>query len=150
MEQKERANNVCICGIAEKEQESENLINLVITTMNRNKDHYSTLPGITWYTDESKTEQGTGAGIYSGMRKIELSLPLVRYTSVFQAEVYALLQWARENNFRAYRNKRINILTDSQAALKGLRNHKVTSRLLWECWKELSDLARHNSYIYNT
>ncbi|KAJ8914920.1 hypothetical protein NQ315_016074 [Exocentrus adspersus] len=94
-----------------------------------------------------RTEQGTGAGIYSGMRKIELSLPLGRYTSVFQAEVYALLQCARENNLRAYRNKRINILTDSQAALKGLRNHKVTSRLLWECWEELSDLARHNRVV---
>ncbi|KAJ8914612.1 hypothetical protein NQ315_015349 [Exocentrus adspersus] len=111
------------------------------------EDHYSTLPGITWYTDGSKTEQGTGAGIYSGMRKIELSLPLGRYTSVFQAEVYALLQCARENNLRAYRNKRINILTDSQAALKGLWNHKVTSRLLWECWEELSDLARHNRVV---
>ncbi|KAJ8917941.1 hypothetical protein NQ315_002636 [Exocentrus adspersus] len=111
------------------------------------EDHYSILPGITWYTDGSKTEQGTGAGIYSGMRKIELSLPLGRYTSVFQAEVYALLQCARENNLRAYRNKRINILTDSQAALKGLRNHKVTSRLLWECWEELSDLARHNRVV---
>ncbi|KAJ8916956.1 hypothetical protein NQ315_008356 [Exocentrus adspersus] len=32
-----------------------------------------------------------------------------------------------------------------RAALKGLRNHKVTSKLLWECWKELSDLTRHNS-----
>ncbi|KAJ8910154.1 hypothetical protein NQ315_007483 [Exocentrus adspersus] len=45
------------------------------------------------------------------------------------------------------RNKRINILTDNQAALKGLRNHKVTSRLLWECWEELSDLARHNRVV---
>ncbi|KAJ8918177.1 hypothetical protein NQ315_014043 [Exocentrus adspersus] len=62
------------------------------------------------------------------------------YTSVFQAEDYALLQCARENNLRAYRNKRINILTDSQAALKGLRNHK-------ECWKELSDLARYNRVV---
>ncbi|KAJ8918239.1 hypothetical protein NQ315_014109 [Exocentrus adspersus] len=48
---------------------------------------------------------------------------------------------------RAYRDNRINILTDSQAALKGLRNHKVTSRLLWECWKELSDLARHKRVV---
>ncbi|KAJ8914109.1 hypothetical protein NQ315_014306 [Exocentrus adspersus] len=110
-------------------------------------DHHSTLPGITWYTDGTKTEQGTGAGIYNGMRKIELSLPLGRYTSVFQVEVYAVLQCARENNLRAYRNNRINILTDSQAALKGLRNHKVTSRLLRECWKELSDLARHNRVV---
>ncbi|KAJ8911176.1 hypothetical protein NQ315_011177 [Exocentrus adspersus] len=78
------------------------------------------------------------------MRKTELSLPLGRYTSIFQTEVYALLQCARENNLRAYRNKRINILTDSQATIKGLRNHKMTCKLLWEYWKELSDLARHN------
>ncbi|KAJ8911658.1 hypothetical protein NQ315_006004 [Exocentrus adspersus] len=110
------------------------------------EDHYSTVPGITWYTDWSKTEQGTGAGIYSGMRKIELSLPLGRYTSVFQAEVYALLQCARENNLRAYRNKRINILTDSQAA-RHLRDYG-TIRLLWECWEELSDLARHNVLLW--
>ncbi|KAJ8981752.1 hypothetical protein NQ317_004932 [Molorchus minor] len=62
----------------------------------------------------------------------------------FQAEVYAILHCAKENTTRAYVNRRINIFSDSQAALKALTNPKVTSRLVWECQKELENLADHN------
>ncbi|MBZ5796184.1 RNAse HI domain-containing protein, partial [Burkholderia contaminans] len=99
---------------------------------------------VTWYTDGSKTQQGTGAGIYNETEKLQYSIPLGKYTSVFQAEVYAILHCAKENITRSYTNKRIDILSDSQAALKAITNPKVTSRLVWECQRELTRLADHN------
>ncbi|VEN60845.1 unnamed protein product, partial [Callosobruchus maculatus] len=60
------------------------------------------------------------------------------------SEVYAILQCARINNERSYRNKRIAILTDSQATLRALEVPKVTSALVWECLQELGRLAEHN------
>lgn len=103
---------------------------------------YREMPGeTTWYTDGSKTEHGTGAGVYSESRNSRISIPLGKYTSVFQSEIYAILQCARENNQRTCENRRIRIVTDSQASLRALRNPKVTSRLVWECQKELSALA---------
>ena len=67
-----------------------------------------------------------------------------KYATVFQAEVYAILQCAKENRRRAYRNKRIHIFSDSQAALKALRCHKTNSKLIAECLEKLNALADQN------
>jgi hypothetical protein len=53
---------------------------------------------------------------------------LGKFASVFETEIYAILQCAYENIRRAYKNKRILIFFDSQAALKAM-----TSRLVAEC-----------------
>jgi 5S rRNA maturation endonuclease (ribonuclease M5) len=45
---------------------------------------------------------------------------LGKFASVFQTEIYAILLSAYENIRRAYKNKRILIFTDSQAALRAL------------------------------
>jgi hypothetical protein len=47
--------------------------------------------GLMWYTDGSKMKKGTGAGVYGQSVKRRLSFPLGRYTTVFQAEIYAIL-----------------------------------------------------------
>jgi ribonuclease HI len=62
---------------------------------------------------------------------------------VFQTEIYVILQCAYEN-IRAYRNKRILIFSDSQAALKAINGPKVTSRLVAESLDALSALADLN------
>jgi hypothetical protein len=80
-----------------------------------------------WYTDSSRADSGTGSGICG------LSFPLGKFATVFQTEIYAILQCACENIRRAYKNKWILILSDSQAALKALSSPKVTSRLVAEC-----------------
>jgi hypothetical protein len=48
------------------------------------------IKGLVWYTDGSKME-GTGAGVYGQSVKRRLSFSLGRYTTVFQAEIYAIL-----------------------------------------------------------
>ena len=108
--------------------------------------HQSTNPsdGLIWFTDGSKTEEGAGAGIYGEKPRKSFSFSLGKYTTVFQAEVYAILQCAKENRRRAYKNKRIHIFSDSQAALKALRCPKINSKLIAECLEELNALADQN------
>jgi len=67
--------------------------------------------------------------------------PIGEFATVFQTEIYAILQCAYENIRRAYKNKRILICSDSQAAFKALSGPKVTSRLVAECLDALFVLA---------
>jgi hypothetical protein len=66
--------------------------------------------GLTWYTDGSKTGKGTGAGVYCCGTRIKLSFSLGRYTTVFQAEVYAIEACAVKNLDKNYKNRNIHIL----------------------------------------
>ena len=47
--------------------------------------------GFVWYTDGSRTAEGTGAGVYGQSASRRLSIPLRKHATVFQAEVYAML-----------------------------------------------------------
>jgi len=58
---------------------------------------------------------------------------LGKFSTFFQTEIYAILQCAYENTRKAYKNMRILIFSDSQAAIKALSGSKVTSRLVAEC-----------------
>jgi hypothetical protein len=53
--------------------------------------------GLIWYTDGSKTNKGTGAGVYCDRTRQKLSFSLGQYTTIFQAEVYAIKACAVEN-----------------------------------------------------
>jgi hypothetical protein len=50
---------------------------------------------------------------------------------------------AVENLDRNYRNRNIFILLDSQAAIKVLDKHQITSKLAWDCHQSLIQLAKH-------
>jgi len=52
--------------------------------------------GLVWYTDGSKMRDGAGAGVYGQSVRWRLSFPLGRYTTIFQAEIYAILASAYE------------------------------------------------------
>jgi ribonuclease HI len=97
-----------------------------------------------WFTDGSRMLSGTGSGIFGVRPSGSLSFPLGKFAIVFQTEIYAMLQCAYENIRRAYRNKRILIFSDSQAALRALDGSKVTSNLVAECLNALSVLAGWN------
>jgi len=97
-----------------------------------------------WYTDGSRTDSGTGSCMYGQRPNRSNCFPLGKFATVFQTEVYAILQCAYGNIRRAYKNKQILICSDSQAALKALSGPKVTSTLVAECLDALFALASLN------
>jgi hypothetical protein len=60
----------------------------------------------------------------------KLSFSLGQYTRVFQTEMYAFMACTVENIDRNYKNWNIYILSDSQAAIKALGKHQITSKLV--------------------
>jgi hypothetical protein len=56
------------------------------------------------YIDGSKVNYGTGAGVYGYGTKRKLSFSLGKYTTIFQAEVYAIKACAVENLDRDYKS----------------------------------------------
>ncbi|XP_049316943.1 uncharacterized protein LOC125779713 [Bactrocera dorsalis] len=93
-------------------------------------------------TDGSKTGEGIGAGV-AGPRT-RLSIPMGKFPSIFQAEVFAISRCVELNLQRGYRNERIAILSDSQAALKAITSYEVKSLLVLECIERLNNLAECN------
>jgi ribonuclease HI len=65
-----------------------------------------------------------------------------KYTTVFQAEVYAIKACADANMDRNYKNRNICILSGSQAAITALDKYQITSKLVWDCHQSLMQLAR--------
>jgi ribonuclease HI len=110
----------------------------------QNKDPMFPEDVLNWYTDGSRTDSRTGSGIYGQRPNRSYCFLLGKFATVFQTEIYGILQCAHENIRRAYKNKQILICSDSQAALKALRAPKVTSRLVAECLDALFGLARLN------
>ena len=100
--------------------------------------------GLIWYTDGSKTNKSTGAGVYCHGTRRKHSFSLGQYTTVFQAEVYAIKACIMENLVRNYRNRNIYILSGSQAKLKALDNHQINSKLVLDCHQTLMEQAKHN------
>jgi hypothetical protein len=52
--------------------------------------------GLVWFTAGSRTAEGTGAEIYGQSVNRRLSISLGKHTTVFQAEVYAILACVHE------------------------------------------------------
>jgi ribonuclease HI len=102
---------------------------------------------LVWFTDGSRIPSGTGSGSFGVRPNRSLSFSLGKFATVFQTEIYAILQCAYENIRRAYRNKRILIFSDSQAALRALDGPKVKSDLVAEYLNALSGLAGQNKVI---
>ena len=107
---------------------------------------WSNLEGQRWFSDGSKTANGTGYGLFCPDLDIELCGSLGKHANVYQAEIYAIATCARE----ALRHltvaaigpqQKILILTDSQAAIKALANPKINSKLTWDCIVALEALA---------
>jgi hypothetical protein len=92
---------------------------------------------VSWYTEA--LELGWGYGTSR-----TLSCSVGQYTTVFQAEVYDIKTCVAENLDRSYSNRQIHILWDSQAAVKAFSNHRITSKLVWDCHQSLIQLAEHN------
>jgi ribonuclease HI len=86
--------------------------------------------GLVGFTDGSRTEEGTGAGVFGQSVNRRLSISLGKHTTVFQAEVYAILTCLHEVRTQDRSEKYFSIYSDSQAALKVLQAARITSPLV--------------------
>jgi hypothetical protein len=94
--------------------------------------------------DGSKTNKSTGAGVYRWGSRRGHSFRLGLHTMVFQAEIYTIKACITENIEKGYTEKKICILSDSQAAIKALDSFQINSKLVWDCHQSLVKLAEHN------
>jgi len=79
---------------------------------------------IIWFTDGSKTPEGTGAGVYGPRTKY--SEPMGQ----FPQKIHAVERCIQFNLDRKYRNKQTAILSDSQAAIKALSSSNINSMMV--------------------
>ena len=98
---------------------------------------------IIFYTDGSKLAKRVGAGITGP--GVNLAIAMGKWPTVFQAEIYAILECSAICLKRKYRNANICIFSDSQAALNALKSVTCTSKLVWDCGKMLQQLATNNN-----
>jgi hypothetical protein len=70
----------------------------------RTKDPKFPEHALIWYTDGSRADSGTGSGICGLAPNSSLSFSLGKFATVFQSEIYAILQCACKNVRRAYKN----------------------------------------------
>ncbi|XP_053950975.1 uncharacterized protein LOC128858597 [Anastrepha ludens] len=96
-----------------------------------------------WYTDGSKTLYGVGAGVVGP--RIHKSYTLTRDTTIFQAELYAIMEAVNIMQRRNHKRVKIKVLSDSQSVLKALDNYTYNSKTLLECHKALNNLASKNN-----
>jgi ribonuclease HI len=83
--------------------------------------------------------------VYGYGTRQKLRFSLGKYITIFQAEVCAIKACTVENLGRDYRNRKIYILSDSQAAIKALNNYQINSKLVEDCYQFLVKLAEQNS-----
>jgi len=97
-----------------------------------------------YYTDGSKTEIGTGLGVHGSLN---MSRTLPNHATVFQAETMAISQCAIDIINKGYRNQKITIFSDSQAAIKALNKNKITSKTVLECLLNFKKASKCNNEI---
>jgi hypothetical protein len=96
-----------------------------------------------WFMDWLGIHDCFGAGIYGPSYNYSKSIPMGSLSTVFLAEVMAILQYTEllsENLMR----RRIHICCDSRAALVALAKITTESSLVWECMQSLGRLSGLN------
>jgi hypothetical protein len=82
--------------------------------------------GLVWFTDWSKMKEGTWAGVYGQSVKRRLSFPLGRYTTVFQAEIYAILACVYEIQSLDSSEKHVSICSDSSGEITSGHQNNIS------------------------
>ena len=103
------------------------------------------------YTDGSKINGRVGAGFYieypDNSSTNQAFFYLGTRSTVFQAEVFAISQVARELYVEKTLNQNIVVMVDSQAAIKAVENVTVKSNTVLNCIKNLNALGRQNHLL---
>ena len=99
------------------------------------------------YTDGSKLNGRVGSGFYAeypNNSPKQAFFHLGIYSNVFQAEVLAISQVAKNLLLNKMHNQSIVALVDSQAAIKALIKCTVTSITVLNCIRNLNQLGKQN------
>lgn len=96
------------------------------------------------FTDGSKTDDGTGTGVFSEDLCINIAQPLGDHNSVFQAECMGIILAAQAIMERKVKDFPIRILTDSMAVLLALNRYEIGSGLIYECHLRLTEVGSLN------
>ncbi|XP_055714217.1 uncharacterized protein LOC129808462 [Phlebotomus papatasi] len=104
-------------------------------------------PGtVALFTDGSRVEESSGAGYHCPELELGGSVPLGRNTTVFQAEVTAILVGVRSLIEAGISDRRINIFSDSKAALLSISGYNSRPSLVLEC-RKIIEMASLNCEI---
>ncbi|MCP4831423.1 MAG: hypothetical protein GY886_04310 [Gammaproteobacteria bacterium] len=100
-------------------------------------------PGdINVFTDGSRMDGKSGAGVFLGSWGPDQALPLGSHATVPQAELLAIKVGAE--SLATCKKQVINICSDSQTALQALQSNKHNSRLVGECFEALQGISARN------
>ena len=96
------------------------------------------------FTDGSRHQLHgcTGASVYNQTENVQEIIPLGKHSTVFQAEVCAILNCVQL--LRTQQDQSIVICSDSQAALKALQSPKINSSLVADTVAKLQELSVFN------
>ena len=100
------------------------------------------------FADGSRTKSGhAGAGAYLAGRGIGRLYPLGSLATVFQAEMYAIMEIARMEEVTKSMEETVHICSDSLAALRALNSTRNKCPLVQECRKALDGLRRNKKLV---
>lgn len=97
-----------------------------------------------FYTDGSLINEQAGAGAFCECPKVELAIPLGTHCSIYLAEIAGLIKCCQKIKELKTVDEVISIYTDSQAAIKALKNPKISSALTLKCWQALEETSVNN------
>lgn len=100
---------------------------------------------LTWYSDGSKTNNSSGAGIHCPELQINESFALGSFSSIFMAETFGITQCSNVLLHKSIRDRQIFICSDSQSALKAIAGYKIYSSMVLECRDNIQLLANTNT-----
>jgi ribonuclease HI len=106
------------------------------TIIDHNADH--------WFTDGSGIQDCFGAGIYGPSYDCTEGIPMGSLSTVFSAEVMAILRCTELLLTKNLMRRRIHICSDSTAAIAALAKTTTESSLVWECMQGLEKLSKSN------
>jgi ribonuclease HI len=106
------------------------------------------LPRSSWLTQETSeilpSDGVICAWMFSDTLDISKSYALGSLATVFQTEVYAILDRSNYCRSANMHNMTICICSDSKAALLALSSYTISSKLLHQYWLSLQDLSNDN------
>jgi len=83
--------------------------------------------------------------------KCNIRQALGTYTTILQAEVLVINKCAEINPKKRFNGTNINIISDSQVAIKALCSNTIKSKLVWQCQESLRELSSKNKvYLWWT